>query len=196
MLDAETLGTIAQLGLGLAGFSGIALVLTRGGAALTRLEVDRLGIMLGSSLGATFLGLLPLVLRAFPVEAEVACRIASAAMAAYTAVFLRYYVVATLRMRTAAPELVKPGPFGTVTAGHSLNFILQAGVVAGFVACVPAYLSGLFWLLVHGAYQFGRMLFIRPRHTFDAASWVTESGRVEEPELSANAAVPMPGEDS
>lgn len=163
MFDATTLGTIAQLGLGLAGFSGIALVLTRGGSALTRLETDRLGIMLGSSLGATFLGLLPLILPGFRLDETAACRTASAVMAVYTTGFLRYYVSKTLGMRSRAPELVTPLPFGLVTAGHGANLLLQIGAVGGLVACVPAYLTGLFWLLFHGAYQFGRILFIRPR---------------------------------
>lgn len=163
MLDTETLGTIAEVGLGLAGFSGIVIVLTSGGAALRRLESDRLGIMLGSSLGATFLALLPLVLAPFGIEAAAACRIASAVMAAYTAGFLRYYVTATLDMRARAPELVTPGPFGGVIAGHSANLLLQGAAALGMVACAPAYVLGLYWLLFHGAYQFARVLFIRPR---------------------------------
>lgn len=160
MFDVETLSTIAQLGLGLAGFSGIALVLTRGGAELTRLETDRLGIMLGASLGATFLSVLPLVL---PDLGAAGCRIASTVMAAYTAGFLVYYVKATLSMRHEAPELVKPWPFGSVTAGHVANLVLQIAASLALLECSWAYLVGLYWLLFHGAFQFGRILFIRPR---------------------------------
>ena len=163
MFDTETLATIAQLGVGLAGFSGIALVLTRGGAALNRLESDRLAIMLGSSLGATFLGLLPLVLATVEPRADLQCRMASGIMAAYTVGFLRFYVIRTWRMRAQAPEIVHPAPFGLVIAGHSGNLILQVAALAQVVACVPAYMIGLFWMLFHGAYQFGRILFIRPR---------------------------------
>ena len=189
VFDAETLGTIAQLGLGLAGFSGIALVLTRGGAELSRLEVDRLGIMLGSSLGASFLGLLPLVIGAY-VEAEGhGCRIASGAMAVYTAGFLRYYVRATLRMRAEAPELVTPLPFGSVTAGHAANLMLQIGAAAGLLACVPVYLTGLTWLLFHGAYQFGRILFIRPRARPPGRGAPTDAAH---PEARESAMLPRP----
>ncbi len=164
MTDAGILGTIAELGLALAGFSGIALVLTRGGARLTRLETDRLGIMLGSSLGATFLALLAIVLDSSIAAGDTACRSASAVMAAYTAGFLRYYIGATLRMRAPAPELVRPLPFGSAITGHAANLLLQGGAALGFIACAPAFLAGLVWLLFHGAYQFGRILFIRPRH--------------------------------
>lgn len=163
MFDADTLATIAQLGVGLAGFSGIALVLTRGGAELTRLESDRLAIMLGSSLGATFLGLLPLVLATVEPRADLQCRMASGIMAAYTVGFLRFYVIRTWRMRAQAPEIVHPAPFGLVIAGHSANVVLQIVALAQVVACTPAYMIGLFWMLFHGAYQFGRILFIQPR---------------------------------
>ena len=160
MFDAQTLGTIAQLGLGLAGFSGIALVLTRSGTELTKLEADRLGIMLGASLGATFLSVLPLVLPDFKAQSE--CRLASAVMATYTAAFLWFYLRATLRMRSEAPELGPLLPIGLVAAGHGINGIVQIASSLGLVNCVTAYLTGLFWLLFHGAYQFGRILFVRP----------------------------------
>ena len=42
--DFESLAAIAQLGLGLAGFSGIGLVLTRTAGRLQRFELYRLGI--------------------------------------------------------------------------------------------------------------------------------------------------------
>ena len=45
----------------------------------------------------------------------------------------------------------------TVLAG------LYAFAVLWLVACTPAYMVGLFWMLFHAAYQFGRILFIRPR---------------------------------
>lgn len=162
-IDSAALQTFAELGLGLAGFSGVALVLMRGGAALNQLESDRLGIMLGSSLGAMFLSILPLVLSATDLDPNLQCRASSAVMAVYTAGFLRFYMLRTLRMRREAPEIVTGVPFGLVSAGHAVNLLLQGVSAAGVVACGPAYLAGLFWLLFHAAYQFGRILFIRPR---------------------------------
>lgn len=167
MLDAEKLGVIAQLGMGLAGFSGIALVLMRGGPDLSRIETHRLGVMLGVSMGATFLAVLPLVLPGFGTT--VPCRVANAAMAAYTAPYLWYYVTATLAMRAQAPEIVTPFPFGFVIAGHAANLALQIVATAGAVGCDAAYGIGLFWMLFHGAYQFARILFIRPHVRADAA---------------------------
>jgi hypothetical protein len=163
VFDHGALETFAQLGLGLAGFSGIVLVLMRGGASLTRLESDRLGIMLGSSLGATFLAVVPFVVEGSSLSPGVQCRICSAIMAAYTAGFLRYYITRTLRMRDVAPEIVHPLPFALASTGHALNLVLQVAAIAGAIACTPAYMVGLFYMLFHAAYQFGRILFIRPR---------------------------------
>ena len=162
MFDAETLGVIAQLGLGLAGFSGIALVLMRRGSEFSRLESDRLAIMLSVSLGATFLAVLPLVLSDLPAETE--CNVVSAVMAVYTAVFLSYFVKATLKIKSSAPELFNPWAFGLVVAGHVGNLVLQIASAGEIVKCSTAYRVGLFWMLFHGAYQFARILFIRPRH--------------------------------
>ena len=161
MIPSDTLATIAQLGLGLAGFSGIALVLTRGGGELTPLEAPRLGVMLRASLGATFLAVLPLVLPRDNAEAW--CRFASAVFVVFTAHFLLYYVGAIRRIRAAAPELVTGVPFAVIATGHAINLILQIMAAADVVDCLWAYPLGLFWLLFHGAYQFSRILFIRPR---------------------------------
>lgn len=163
MIQVEVLGTIAQLGIGLAGFSGIVLVLTHGGGELTQLEKDRLGFMLGASLGATFLALLPILLSGLPWHPDAAGRVANGAMAAYCVFFLRFYIRAGLAMRAQAPELVKAGPFGSTAFGHSLNILLQVGAAVGLIDSAPAFLLGLTWLLFHGAYQFKRILFIRPR---------------------------------
>src|SRR5262245_36117331 len=112
MLGTEQLGIFAQLGLGLAGFSGIALVLAHRGSPLTQLESSRLGIMLGTSLGSTFLAILPLVMPGSDTEA--ACRVASGVMATYTIALTWYYTSATSRMRRQAPELVTQRARGLV----------------------------------------------------------------------------------
>jgi hypothetical protein len=163
MIETEVLATIAQLGIGLAGFSGIVLVLSRGASEPTPLERDRLGIMLGASLGATFLALFPYILSAFAMSDAIAARLGNAVMAVYGAFFTRYHVQATLAMRASAPELVRPLPFGSVVAGHTTNILLQLGALFGWLPAAPIYLLGLTWLLFHGAYQFKRILFIRPR---------------------------------
>ena len=161
VIDSGMLGVVAELGVGLAGFSGIAIVFMRGGENLSRIETDRLGIMLGVALGATFLAVLPLTIPA--LNTSEGCRIASGIMALYTAGFLWYYTTATLGMKPVAPELVSGPAFFLCSVGHFLNMMLQFASLAGVVACGTAYGIGLAWLLFHAAYQFGRIMFIRPR---------------------------------
>src|SRR3954471_9431549 len=110
MLDIESLGTIAQVGVGLAGFSGIALILTQGSGTLTRFEAYRLGIMLGTTLGATFLALLPLVLRELGVSPGDNIRIVWILMALFSAGFFVYFITAIRYMRAHVPELVSVAP--------------------------------------------------------------------------------------
>jgi hypothetical protein len=66
-------------------------------------------------------------------------------------------------MRSQAPEIVTPLPFGFVITGHAANLVLQIVATAGVTSCDGAYGIGLFWMLFHGAYQFTRILFIRPQ---------------------------------
>ena len=162
--STDAFSTIAQLGLGLAGFSGVAIVLGRGEDAFPRFQRYRLGIMLGTSLGATFLALVPLILVETDLGAATGMRVASAVMVAFTVVFLAYYLSAIHHMRSTVPEIVSRTPFGAALAGHGANLIGQMGVVVGLLdGWKGVYLAGLAWLLLHGAYQFGRILFIRPR---------------------------------
>lgn len=164
MLSTDSLAIIAQLGLGLAGFSGIAIVFTRGGTAFLRFEAYRLGVMLGTTLGATFLALVPLVLVGFGIGPWASIRMASGLMAMLTVVYAAYYLSAIRYMLSAVPELVSPVAVVLVMTGHGANLLAQIGVACGFLGrWSGVYLAGLTWLLIHGAYQFGRILFIRPR---------------------------------
>ena len=148
--DFESLAAIAQLGLGLAGFSGIGLVLTRTAGRLQRFELYRLGIMLGTAIGAMFLSLVPIAIAQFGAGDETTCRVSAGIMAAY--------------FRKTVPELVGPVAHRLVLALHVVNAIVQALAAFGvFGHCAGVYWLGLFWLLAHGTYQFWRILFIRPR---------------------------------
>lgn len=162
-MPVDALTAIAQLGLGLAGFSGVAIALTRGDDGFPRFLRYRLGIMLGTTLGATFLALAPLVLVEFGMGPAASIRTASSLMALFTVGYLAYYVSGTRHIRKTVPEIVSPIAFAVVLAGHGVNLALQIGAVGGFVVARGAYLAGLMWLLLHGAYQFGRILFIRPQ---------------------------------
>ena len=113
--DFESLAAIAQLGLGLAGFSGIGLVLTRTAGRLQRFELYRLGIMLGTAIGAMFLSLVPIAIAQFGAGDETTCRVSAGIMAAYSASFAVYFRIAIVYFRKTVPELVGP-PAATAVA--------------------------------------------------------------------------------
>src|SRR5687767_6798624 len=102
--STDAFSTIAQLGLGLAGFSGVAIVLTRRDDAFPRFQMYRLGIMLGTTLGATFLALLPLILVQTGMGVSTGIRVASSVMVVFTVVFMAYCFSAIHHMRSTVPE--------------------------------------------------------------------------------------------
>ncbi|HEX6590124.1 MAG TPA: hypothetical protein VF039_14050 [Longimicrobiales bacterium] len=162
--DPELLAGIAQLGLGLAGFSGIGLVLTRTAGRLQKFELYRLGIMLGTAVGAMFLALLPLVLAQFAWHGGALCVVSAAIMAVFAFAFATYLWFAMRYFRRVVPEIVGPIASRAVIVGHAVNGVVQTLVALGaFERCAGWYGLGLLWLLGHATYQFWRILFIRPR---------------------------------
>lgn len=59
MEEADTLATIAQISLGLAGFTGVVVSFDKINAALSRVDAFRLIILLSMSMGALMLALIP-----------------------------------------------------------------------------------------------------------------------------------------
>ena len=162
--DFAALSAIAQLGLGLAGFSGIGLVLTRSAGRLQRFELYRLGIMLGTAVGAMFLPLLPIALSQFGMQGEDLCRLSAAVMSVHAAAYATYYHLAIRYLRRTVPEVVGPITVRVVLTLHIINCLVQGASASGWIEhCVGFYWLGLFWLLAHATWQFWRILFIRPR---------------------------------
>ena len=163
--DYDALAGIAQLGLGLAGFRGIGLVLTSSAGRLQRVELYRLGVMLGTAMGAMFLSLLPIAVAQFGVRGETVCRVSAGIMAVYTAGYATFFWTAILHFRRTVPEILSPIAHRLVFFLHLVNMLVQGASAFGWLEhCVGWYWLGLFWLLAHATYQFGRILFIRP-HT-------------------------------
>src|SRR5688500_1690553 len=166
--DPESLSAISQLGLGLAGFSGIGLLLTRRSGQLQRFEIFRLGIMLGTAVGAMFLSLVPVALAQFGLAAATVCRLSAGAMAVFSIAFVIYFIVATRHFLTTVPEIVSWSAISAAITGHSLNFVSQTASALGLLEhCVGVYWLGLLWLLLHATYQFWRILFVRPLDQVD-----------------------------
>jgi len=164
MDPSDTLQTIAEVGLGIAGFSGVMTAFIQRPGALTRVEVYRVAVLLGASFGAVFLAFVPLTLMQFGREGAGVWGLASAVMSVYSLIGAAVYLIASRRIRVHAPEIFNRGLFVTITLGHLANIGLQLYNVAhaAVSAAAGVYVLGLLWYLLHAAIQFSRMLFIQP----------------------------------
>ena len=162
MPGEDTLLTIAEFGVALAGFTSIIVVFSRRGDLV---DVDRFRVrnaLLGS-LGAAFFALVPSTLLLLGLSGVSVWQIASATMVLYLLVLAGYSMRMTLRLDEASRALLgRVPPF--MIGAMVLMVVLQALNVLG-VAFEPQsgiYVLGLLGLLMTGAFGFLRTLFVRP----------------------------------
>ena len=163
MQGGEALSTIAEVGLGLAGFTGILVALGRSRAAFSRPEVLRLLLLLVSSLGAVFLALFPFALYESGVGDSACWRLSSVILAAFTSISLAYLGYQIQRYRGEFGELFSSTVFAIVATGSLAIFVLQLSNAVGLGAPPRSgpYVFGLLWLLFIASLQFARILFVR-----------------------------------
>jgi hypothetical protein len=163
----ESLQTIAEISIGLAGFSGLVVVLRKDAGPLNDVQKFRLRILFSLSFGAMFLSLLPDTLVNLGVPDERLWFYSSAAIFAYSFLFIAWWIVSSRRVARFAPEIFNWRAFSTMATGHTIVLLLQLAVMLGFLENrAPGVIAlGLIWFLIHAAQQFVRMLFVQPRGT-------------------------------
>ena len=162
----DFLQTIAEISIGLAGFSGLIVALRKTPGPLTDVQKFRLKVLFANAFGAMFLSLLPNLLSSFGVPEDRIWFDSSATMLGFSLVFACWIVVAGNRVAKVVPEIFNWIIFYLLTGGHVIVVILQAAVMTGFIEerAPGAYALGLAWYLLHATYQFVRMLFILPKN--------------------------------
>jgi hypothetical protein len=162
----DSLQTIAEISIGLAGFSGLIVALRKNPGPLTDVQKYRLKILFAMTFGAMFLSLLPDLLLNFQVSDDRIWFNSSAAMFVYSLFFVIWLILGARRVAKVAPEIFDWVVFSSLTAGHLTVLLLQLAVVMGLIEgrAPGAYSLGLIWYLIHAAQQFVRMLFILPRN--------------------------------
>ena len=155
---------IAQLALGVAGFSGIAMYFKRKPGPLTNIEVYRVAILFLNSFAALFLSLAPFPLQAFELSADATWRISSGLVALFSIVFHAYYLPLSQRYRRQVPEIFNAYSMALTYSGGIGNTLLQLLNAFGLVSTHldAVFMIGVIWLLFHATFQFGRILFIQP----------------------------------
>jgi hypothetical protein len=160
----DTLLTLAEVSLGLAGFAGIVVVLGRGPGALPLADSFRLLILVALSLGTLFLSLIPIALSFVGVDEPELWQWSSAIMVAGVVPAHLFGLSRLLRHWAELVEVIPVYMIPFAAFAFLANLIAQVCNVLG-VAWLPSfgvYLFGLLLYLLFAAIQFARMLFVRP----------------------------------
>ena len=162
MPGEDTLLTIVEFGVALAGFTGVVVIFSKRD---TMQDVDRFRLKnaLAGSLGAAFFALLPSTLELLGGAGSILWRISSGLLAAYIALVVATSIRTTRRLDPASQAVLgKAPPF--IIAIASLTCVLQLVNVSGLLFSPNAgvFVLGLIYLLGGGAFGFLRTLFVRP----------------------------------
>jgi len=165
-MDAsEVLSTIAQLALGLVGFTGVVIAVDREKADVSRVDAFRLNVLLYSGSAAMFLALLPMGLEFLNLNENDIWKLSNLGHAIFAFGFLTWFFPASRLTMQSAPEIFNITVWRFYLAGHLANGILQILAMLGAVnkQAIGIYIFGLFWLLFISLVQFRRMLLIHQR---------------------------------
>lgn len=165
MAAPDSLQTIAEVGIGLAGFSGLVVALRRDAGPLDEIQKFRLSLLFVLAFGAIFLSFLPDVLASLSVPEERIWFDSSASLFGYSLILLWWWFSGSRRHAKVVPEIFNWYAFTTMSVGHVIVLVLQLGALLGpFETRAPGlFMLGLVWYLIHAAQQFVRMLYIHPR---------------------------------
>lgn len=153
--------TLAELGVGLAGFSGIALALTRRNASLTPGQALFVRELILNSLAVIFLALLPVGLHLVEQGTETSWRSLSGFHAALIVGVA--WPSLFVQVRRLEPSDRDPAVYVVTVLIQSMTAVLQLLNSTGilFAASGGVYFIGLIGPLAIGAIHFARLLFAR-----------------------------------
>ena len=166
MDEPVSLQTIAEVGIGLAGFSGLVVALRRDRGPFDDVQKFRLSLLFKLAFGAIFLSFLPDLFASTAIPGMRTWILSSSALLLYSSYLLWWWISKSRRLARVVPEIFNWYAFTTMSVGHAIVLVLQIGILVGPLATrAPGlYSLGLVWYLVHAAQQFVRMLFIHPRN--------------------------------
>jgi len=161
----QSLQIIAEISIGLAGFSGLIVAFRKDAGPLTNVQKYRLQILLALAFGAMFLALLPELLHYMGVPPDRLWALAALVLSCYSVVFLIWWITASNRLKAFVPEIFNWFAFSRMAAGHLIVIILQLAIIFSLLdeRSPGVYLAALLWYLLHAVQQFTRMLFVQPR---------------------------------
>jgi lipid-A-disaccharide synthase-like uncharacterized protein len=161
----QSLQIIAEIGIGLAGFSGLIVAFRKDAGPLTSVQKYRLQVLLALAFGAMFLALLPELLHYMGVPPDRLWTLAGLVLTCYSVVFVIWWITASYRLKASVPEIFDWFAFSRMAAGHIIAVLLQLAVIFSLLddTSPGPYLAALMWYLLHAVQQFTRMLFVQPK---------------------------------
>ncbi len=165
MTGENALYNVAEVAIGLAGFSGLVAVFRSNhlGAWLPR-ERFMFWLLLAAALGALFFALLPITIHHFGLADRTVWATSCSLLGSYLVGVIAASFVVSARMNRAADPTSRPGawyilpPVGAVVA--LLLFLNAAGII--FDRSVGPYHAGLLFLLASGSTLFVFLLVFTP----------------------------------
>ena len=160
----DSLQTIAEVGVALAGFSGLVVALRKKTGPLSEVEKYRLQVLLTLAFGAVFLSFLPEILTSLELQTGRAWLYSGFALCIYSIVFLSWWMKATRNFIHTFPEIFHWTAFTRMILAHVAVIVLQLSAAFSLipVSAATAFVIALVWYLIHSAQQFVRMLFVQP----------------------------------
>jgi hypothetical protein len=154
MLYVDQYQTLAQISIGLAGFSGIIITLQKKPAhEYAAIRRARLGDLLFASLGVIFFSFLPTLIEGVTGDAQIALRISNFIFGCY-----HVYLI-SLFFRTASGSKVDPSELMIMPFVFGVLFAQLSTAFGYFSAHVEsAYLLALLWFLFIAAFNFVLLL--------------------------------------
>jgi hypothetical protein len=161
--EGETLRTLAEIGIALAGFTGIVAVLGRRARGdWTPLELAQMRLLLEASLGVVFFSLLPVLLQMAVESHQTTWRIANVFLAVFQISIMALFFRRALLV--AVPNLPASGRRVAYPLAGAGIAVIAAQLLAGIGMVREAsltYLLGLIWFLVIAALTFVYLLLPR-----------------------------------
>jgi len=164
MMDwTQGMDSIAEVGIGLAGFSGIVVAFIHRKGVMTTLDKLRLGVLLSAAFGAVFLALLPFALLSFHLDDPRLWSTASAFHAVISGLQLAGVIIFTRRFFRSHRHIVNLGVLIPILTMYIANTVLQVMNLSGLLwtPSIGPYYIGLLWLVFHAGLQFSRIIFVR-----------------------------------
>jgi hypothetical protein len=156
------LEVIAQIALGLAGFSGVMIAVAHPSGGFSPPVRFRLRALLYASFGALFLAIIPFAVFNAPWPESTSWRLLGVVMTVYTAGGLLYFPRAAYHLKRGYPELFQPLLAAVQFTNDVCKFLLALAVLFGPSEYqANAYTLVLILLLLQGSIAFMRVLFQR-----------------------------------